>query len=176
MKYMIATLGILGATSAIAADLPRKNIPLPPIRPNFEVYNPSYVMVYGGGAKRTGVAGAAIGTQLGFLPINGELAYDYLPKAHKHNLMLNAIPFYRIPQTNFRVYGLAGIGVGIRNARYDYPYFNHSKTQAQWNVGLGAQYDITKNVSWDVRYRHLESFSHRRDRENLYTTGFVVRF
>ena len=178
MKRTFTTLAILAvaATSAVASDLPSKNIPTPPT-PVFTQSN-YYVGVNMGSdtaAKQMYSGGITAGVNvLPYLAV--EAAYDFgysrnaINGKHEsfHELSLNAIPQYKIPGTDFTAYALAGTGL-----KYD----NVTKNIAFYNVGGGLKYEFAKNIELDARYRYSDAIANKyKGVDQRYTLGVDYKF
>jgi opacity protein-like surface antigen len=73
-----------------------------------------------------------------------------------------------LPVARLTPYVLAGAG-------YRDPNSNAVRNEADWTVGAGVRYSLTKRISLDTRYRRVEGFQTHED-QNLLTSGFTVRF
>ena len=108
-----------------------------------------------------------------------EATYDYawFTQGNAQMLMANAIAQYRIEDTQFTPYVLAGAGFGFNN----YGTANNLKTDGTsgiYNVGGGIRAAVTENVDLDLRYRYVGQFDDVQGRKdtNVITVGAAYRF
>ena len=183
-KTIVAALAILASTAvASATDLPSKT--KAPTAPTAAADTSQFYVggniggnlnndarVYSGGA----VAGW---NALPFLAVEG--TYD-LGRADKkvlngynytNTVVLNAVPQYKIPGTNFTIYALGGVGYRWNNVS---TLVDHSV----YNLGGGIKYEFVKNFEIDARYRRIDAleskFRNSGTSENRATVGVNFKF
>lgn len=192
LKTVSMALGLsLLASTAMAADLPRRSAPPVPVF----VAQPTtgfYVGVRGGYAftAEDYVLGASVGYDFG--AIRTELAYDYLGgrkdyvydygygyygRATSINLLTGNL-ILEHTMGNWTPYLLAGAGVAFTNGNgYG---FRYDDTVGVYVLGGGLRYSITSNLDVDARYRYVNTFESgwamRRDGEHIGTIGVNYRF
>lgn len=166
----LAALGLFAATAVQAADLPSKNVPLPPIRPvaaELPFYVGAFVGANIGTDNWTGDnrVGAVAGWQpYRYLRVEGAYEYGWNGGNARtsNSLVANAIGQY--PVGNFTPYAL--VGTGYRWSFND---------EGIWNVGAGVRYAITKNIETDLRYRYVSNYT-TTNHQNVVTLGLNYRF
>lgn len=160
-KLLIIATALVVSSAAMAADLPSKTAPLPPIRES--VVTPFFVGVNAGGLydSEEYTLGLTAGANLTDY-VTGEIAYDHLHDANANQVTGNVI--VEAPVGSLTPYVLGG--VGYRWAEQD---------EAVWNLGAGAKVALTDNVDFDVRYRHVVGFE-TDNKDNIITGGLVFKF
>ena len=170
VKYaLIAT--VIGG-SAIAADLPSKDMPRAPTSVTED--NSWYAGLAVGGiySENSWYNNARISASFGY-EMNSftriEATYDYKHNNHSndrsHTGMVNGIAQMKLPFISVVPYALAGTGYRLADV----------KNEAVWNVGGGVRYEITSNIEIDGRYRYLSDYNRHRD-ENIFTIGATYKF
>ena len=180
-KTITASLAFLAITSmstsvAMATDIPSKRNPVAPA-PTFTKTN-FYVGGNVGGNfndSRAYSAGAVAGWNINpFLAVEG--TYDVSRPQSKvtdkwnygNTVMVNVVPQYKVPGSDFTVYALGGVGYRWNSLSPDY---------AVYNVGGGVKYEIAKNIELDARYRRIDSIEKvHRDVDNRVTFGINFLF
>ena len=171
MRNTLAALAVvLGATSAIAADLPGKSAPAAPA-PIF-TSKAFYAGVNAGGVVTDGfntdapwtigVVGGYNVVSLGPVSVAAEGTYDY-KKGGTNDVAGNVVGGYKFG--SFTPYAL--LGVGYRWADV--------KNEAIWNVGGGVRYPINDSIDLDARYRYISNFD-RDTKSNVVTVGVNYKF
>ena len=98
-----------------------------------------------------------------------EATYDYFLERNGvgsgQSVFVNGVAGYRIPNTMFTPYVLAGTGYG----------FDSLGDRTLYNVGAGVRADVTRSLSLDVRYRHMNNWDND-NRMNVVTGGINFRF
>ena len=181
-KTILSALAILASTVvASATDLPSKTqAPKTPVAAESSDFyaggnvggNFDKARVYSGGI----VAGWNV---LPFFAVEGsydlsrpdtKVRGDY---NYQNTVAANALPQYKLPGMDVKVYGLAGLGYRWNSAS---TVADHSV----YNVGGGVKYDFTKNIEIDGRYRRIDGLQ-SKDRtstsaEDRATIGVNYKF
>ena len=171
MRNTLAALAVvLGATSAVAADLPGKSAPAAPA-PIF-ASKAFYAGVNAGGVVTDGintdapwtlgVVGGYNVASLGPIGVAVEGTYDYT-KGGTSDVAGNVVGGYKFG--SFTPYAL--VGVGYRWADI--------KNESIWNVGGGVKFSLTSSLDLDARYRHVDNFD-RNAGEDRATLGVNYKF
>lgn len=179
MKYMIAAVAALFATSAFAADLPsRKSVTVTEtvVPQNYSFYlgvNGGYDWVNRSIAKNGGTAGAVVGFQYNpYLGVEGTYDHSFQTAKLAPNVKVgtgfdtvagNVLLSYPVGQ--FTPYALAGVGYR----------WTPVKSEAVYNVGGGVKYAITERIELDGRYRYIADFTNTRS-DNVLTAGINIKF
>jgi opacity protein-like surface antigen len=162
MKKLLIIAAVLGLSSAaMAADLPSKVAPLPPVRS--EATLPYFVGINAGNVYDSEVytLGVNAGVNLNEY-VAAEVAYD-----HIHNTDANLVTGNLIAQTrvgSFKPYVLGGVGHRWAD-----------NNEAIWNVGVGTKVALTEKIDVDVRYRYVAGFD-TKSSDNIITGGLVFKF
>lgn len=173
MKKILATL-LMSAMLVGTATASERTNRAPAPEPKY------YAGLTVGGALHTGgnlndlldnstpSVGAVVGRQL-TTNLGVEATYDYLTERNDsrdaHAVFVNGVASYRIPNTMFTPYVLAGAGYG----------FDGLGDRNLYNVGAGVRADVTRSLSLDVRYRHMNNWDND-NRMNVVTGGVNFRF
>jgi len=171
MRNTLAALAVvLGATSAVAADLPGKSAPAAPA-PIF-TSKAFYAGVNAGGVVTDGfntdapwtigVVGGYNVVSLGPIGVAAEGTYDY-KKGGTNDVAGNVVGGYKFG--SFTPYAL--VGVGYRWADI--------KNEAIWNVGGGVKYSLSSTLDIDGRYRRVDNFD-RNSAEDRVSVGVNYKF
>ena len=180
-KNTVATVAFLAIASmstsvALATDIPSKRNPVAPA-PTFTKTNFYVGGNVGGNVNdaRGYSAGAVAGWNVNpFLAVEG--TYDVSRPQSKVNdkrdygntVMLNVVPQYKVPGSDFTVYALGGVG---------YRWNTLSPNYSVYNVGGGVKYEIAKNIELDARYRRIDSIEKSyRGADDRVTIGINYRF
>ena len=181
-KTIVSALAVLASTAvALASDLPSKTAPSAP------AFAASFSQYYVGGnvggdldTARAYTIGAVAGwIVLPFFAVEGsydlsrpdtKVRGDY---NYQNTVAANALPQYKLPGMDVKVYGLAGLGYRWNSAS---TVADHSV----YNVGGGVKYDFTKNIEIDGRYRRIDGLQ-SKDRnstsaEDRATIGVNYKF
>jgi opacity protein-like surface antigen len=175
MKNAIVALALATmTTAAVAADVPGRNAPLPPVRPNFETTMTGFYAGANAGASwYSGDAKALAGVTVGYefnpflrAEINGLSRFG---SQDGQSVTVDGI--LGVPVGRFTPYALVGVGVGFNS-------FNDSRRDADalWSVGGGVRYSVTQNWELDARYRYLQNFDNTLRDNNITTLGVNYKF
>jgi opacity protein-like surface antigen len=171
VKY--ALIAALVGTSAIAADLPSKDMPKAPTMPTLEDTS-WYAGVALGGVKtdsswyNNARLTASFGYEMNsFARVEGTLDYKHNNRSDDRTFtgMVNGIGQMKVPFIPVVPYALAGVGYRVADV----------KNEPVWNVGGGVRYEITSNIEIDGRYRYLSDMNRKRD-ENIFSVGVNYKF
>jgi opacity protein-like surface antigen len=171
VKYaLIATL--IGG-SAIASDLPSRDMPKAPTMPSIEQNSWYTGLALGGVASdRTWYNNARVSASFGYefgTFLRAEATYDYKhsnrSSERAHTGMVNAIGQINLPFVNVVPYVLAGTGYRLSDV----------KNEPVWNVGSGVRFEVSPSIELDARFRYLSDFKIQRD-ENIFTVGVNYKF
>ena len=171
MKNTLAALAVvLGATSAVAADIPGRSAPAAPV-PIFASKN-FYFGVNAGGVVTDGinldapwtlgVVGGYNVINLGPISVAAEGTYDYT-KGGANDVAGNVVGGYKFG--SFTPYALLGVG-------YRWSDF---KNEPIWNVGGGVKFSLTSSIDLDARYRRIDNFD-RTMTEDRASLGVNYKF
>lgn len=110
--------------------------------------------------------GAVVGYQ--YNPyLRSELTYDYLGNTNKESqaVIVNAVGQYRVPNTSFTPYVLAGVGGGVGglgSQSHDtalemkkHISVHDGQPEAVFNAGVGVRVAVSNSVEVDARYRYM---------------------
>lgn len=162
MKKLLIIATVLGLSSAaIAADLPKKSAPLPPVRS--EASLPFFVGINAGDVHNSDnyTLGATAGVQLSD-NVAAELAYD---RDHDNNAdLVTGNILVQAKRSFITPYVLGGIGHRWAD-----------QNEYVWNVGGGAKVALTDNIDFDVRYRHIVGYDTKQE-DNVITGGIIFKF
>ena len=171
MKTIMMTVAALTiATTAIAADLPKKDsAPLLPAITQTDAYLGG---TFGGRFDdeinyEQYTLGIVVGSDVNSF-LGAEVTYDYFAKDNGnqdgHVLFANGV--VRLENdTNVTPYVLAGLGHGW--GRFD--------DENLYNIGVGVRSKITEDVDLDVRYRRINDFDNNSPTDAV-TAGVIFKF
>lgn len=175
MKTMISAIAAtVLATSAYAADLPRRTAAPAPVftqQPltGFYAGVNSGVSFVDSFDNRGTVAGATVGYEFNRhlraeVNVSNRFGSD-------HGQTVTADAVLGVPVGRFTPYTFVGVGYGFNS---------HGKSNgdaaALWSVGGGVRYELTRNWEVDARYRYTRQFNHTYNDNNITTFGLNYRF
>jgi opacity protein-like surface antigen len=176
MKSLIILAGLFLSTVAVAADIPSRNAPLPPVRPVFvETVKPFFVGVHAGTTNydqkfwsdntefRANVRAGYELSPYARIEANYDYGHNSVSEFRTNTVTGNLIGQYRFGS----IVPYALVGGGYR--------WSGIKNEPVYNVGGGVRYDLTSRFEVDARYRYVANFDNRRD-ENVVTLGVNYKF
>lgn len=175
MKTIVMTTvaALMLATNAMAADLPKKTTPLPPVATKTAPQENFYIGGSFGGRFNNDVAyeqytlGAVAGSNINGV-LGAELTYDYFAKDNGnddgHALFANGVARLE-NSTTVTPYLFAGVGHGWGRFNDDNLY----------NVGVGIRNKIASNVDLDLRYRRINDFDNTNSND-VVSAGLIFKF
>lgn len=178
MKNLLATLAAFFAFTSMAAatDLPRRTTSAIAPVPAAESLNNWYVGGNVGGAinstaiwnESTPSVGAVAGFQF-HRNLAAEVTYDYFWQRNGvesgQTAFFNGVANYRIPNSIFTPYVLAGVGYG----------WDQFGDRSLYNVGAGLRAQVTRSMEFDLRYRYMDNWDNN-NRANVVTGGINYKF
>lgn len=171
MKTIVTAMAaIMLATTAMAADLPKKKT-APVVS---KIYQDNFYIGGNFGGRfdsdidyQQYTLGAVVGANIDGV-FGGELTYDYFAQDNGnekgHAVFANGVARLE-NSTNVTPYVLAGIGHG-------WDRFNDTSL---YNVGVGVRSKITDDVDLDVRYRRINDFNNNQPTDAV-TAGIIFKF
>jgi opacity protein-like surface antigen len=175
MKHVLGLIvALITSSAALASDLPKKNAPLPPVRPTFEAPNTDgfYAGINGGYASRSenGTAGGSVGYQWGIARFEAD--YDRLKVSQSGSNLVtgnfilgHSLAAFGLPKVT--PYALVGGGERITDK------MKHEKV---YNVGGGVRFGLTNSLDLDTRYRYVAKTDGPTRPDNIFTVGLTYKF
>jgi hypothetical protein len=170
--FISAIVATVVATSAYAADLPRRTAAPAPVFTQTPVSG-FYVGVNGGVSfsdfdNRDAIAGGTVGYEFnrnfrGELNVSNRFGSD-------QGQIVTADAIVGVPVGAFTPYALVGVGYGFNGLG------RNGDPASLWSVGGGVRYGLSRNVELDARYRYTRQFNDERLDSNATTFGLNFRF